>query len=137
MESESTKTNRLTKRQFVGVVAAMTLIGGFILLMVTYRNNQSAERSQAEIETIPTLPEYPQSQPPQQPRSVRPPASTRETVVLVPRTETEVNCVLGGGGAACFDENYRPNYPTTSNQQEWEEWERNQEQNENLIERLF
>ncbi|MEB3280475.1 MAG: hypothetical protein VKK42_16305 [Lyngbya sp.] len=138
MASDSTKANQLTRLQFLGVVLATTLIAGFLLSTITSKKGvQPVEQTQ----TIPILPEYPKSQPPQEPKVItpplQPPPSTEKTktIVLVPRTQTEVDCVLGGGGAACFDENYRPNYPKTSNQQEWEEWERSQEQN--WIKKLF
>jgi hypothetical protein len=136
MESESTKANQLSRSQFVGVVVGTTLIGGFLLSLFTSRGDQPVE----EVKTIPILPEYPQSQPPEKPKVIEPVEQTpsaENTVVLVPETQAEVDCVLAGGGAACFDDNYQPNYPTTSNQEEWEDWERSQREKNNLIKRLF
>ncbi|ERT08890.1 hypothetical protein M595_1136 [Lyngbya aestuarii BL J] len=136
MESESTKANQLSRPQIVGVVVATTLIGGFLLSLFTSGRDQPVE----EVKTIPTLREYPQSQPPEKPKviePIEPISSTENTVVLVPETQAEIDCVLGGGGAACFDDNYQPNYPTTSNQEEWEDWERSQREKNNLIKRLF
>ncbi|WP_413167332.1 hypothetical protein ACL6C3_11645 [Capilliphycus salinus ALCB114379] len=139
MASDSTNGNQLSKLQFIGVIVATTLIGGFLLSKIISPNDQPVEQT----EKIPILPEYPQSQTPEEPKVITPPlqaSASREntqTVVLVPRTQAQVDCVLGGGGVACFDENYRPNYPTTSNQEEWEEWERREEEKRNWIKRLF
>ncbi|MDY7022670.1 MAG: hypothetical protein SWJ54_15150 [Cyanobacteriota bacterium] len=139
MASEPKNPDRLHPLQFLGVVVAATLVGGFILSLLT----SGGEKSVQEVErrdNVPILPEYPQSGDRGRPITIRPTRSSPSSsgaIVLVPRTQTEVDCVLGGGGVACFDENYRPNYPSNSSRREWAEWERRERQDQTWFQRLF
>lgn len=139
MASEPKNPDRLHPLQFVGVVAAATLVGGMILSLLT-PGGETLVREVEGQEKVPILPEYPQSTARRRPIMIRPTRSSPSSsgaIVLVPRTQTEVDCVLGGGGVACFDENYRPNYPSNSSRREWVDWERRDQQDQTWFQRLF
>ncbi|MEL7034194.1 MAG: hypothetical protein AAFO04_01045 [Cyanobacteria bacterium J06592_8] len=139
MASEPTNPNQLHPLQFVGVVAAATLVGGMLLSLITSGAEKSAQQVERR-DTVPILPEYPQSTAPRRSITMRPArssSSSQGAIVLVPRTQTEVDCVLGGGGVACFEENYRPNYPSNSSRREWSDWERRERQAQTWFQRLF
>lgn len=104
-----------SKLKILGVIAVVTVVGGVAISVTKNRQTPVVEQ--------PTLVKTNQVLSTVEPNQV----PLNRTIILVPRTQSEIDCVRHGGGTGCFDNSYQPNYPVTSGQSEWQQWEREQE----------
>lgn len=116
---------------------AIALIGGAGLSIG--KRLTVKEAAPPPIESQSLTPQIPQPQP--IPTAPAPTSTvTQKTVILVPRTQEEFDCIQYGGGMGCFANNYTPNTPNYYNpqEQEWQDWEAFQKRRqETLKKRAF
>ena len=108
-----------SKLQILGAIAAISVVGG-AAISITKSRQPPVVKQPPLVKTNQVLSTVEPNQIPQ--------TSLNRTIILVPKTQSEIDCVRHGGGLGCFESYYQPNYPVTSSQSEWQKWEREQEQ---------